>query len=175
MSCPSADRRSLESSSNSLGSLYSNSAPLKKKETELALPVSCAAESETSVTHAQETKIRSSAVIKVHRISAPLSFQLFSNRIASSHDDFIVLSFAEESGIKQALKISRCFNFALTEKFRSALELILCGKELAINFSGGNSIALCTPAETDFIRSSAPSSPSEVPPSPKRDRSTRSP
>jgi hypothetical protein len=68
----------------------------------------------------------------VHRIRAPLSFQLFSNRIASSHDDFIVLSFAEDSGIERALKISRCFNLALTEKFRSSLPLILRGEELAV-------------------------------------------
>jgi len=153
ISCPSGDRRSLESSSNSLASLYSKSAPWKEKETEFALPVSCASESETSVTHAQETKIRSSAVTKVHRISALLSFQLFSNRIASLHDDCIVSSFAEDLGIERALKISRCFNFALTENFRSTPQLILRGEELAINFSGHDSSSIFQREESHFMRS----------------------
>jgi hypothetical protein len=112
---------------SSLGSEYVASTRSNRKDNVLDPPTTRTLDGCTSTTTANETCCNSSPsppTHVMHRISAALSFQLWSNRITSSVLESMVLSLAEDFSIASALHTADCFGWKLSERFRSALEMV---------------------------------------------------
>lgn len=125
----SAQERIAAENSLAVESSYSTSTPARGNliPSSSLEPLILTAPSEISANRPHNPDVTPDLVRRKHRISAALSFQLFSNKIASSLDDRTVLALSEAYGIDAALYLASRFGWKITDKFAHSLEEIRAG------------------------------------------------